>query len=94
MNAKVADTWTITFPPAENADVEKALQEDGYPISNEGLRDWILDGIKYRNPDVIARAQRWIKENPAKVDAAKTLLQKIGRAAPFIFQTLRRRPPT
>jgi len=83
------EIWPVKISRAEAATVEKALVEDGYPASPEGLKDWIMDGIKYRGPDIVARAKRWMEKNPEKVEALKTLGVTLGKNVPFFLRALR-----
>jgi len=89
MNEPALEIWSVALTRTQAAVVEEVLKEDGYPADKDGLRDWILDGIKYRQPDVIVKAQRWIKDNPEKVDMARKAVVTLGRSIPFFLRSLR-----
>ena len=83
------EIWPLAFTREQAATVEAALKEDGYTLDKEGLRDWVVDGIRLRHPDVLAKVQRWMKENPEKVSAFRNLTATLGRNIPAMLRAWR-----
>jgi hypothetical protein len=90
MNAPpVLEIWPLAFTREQAAVVEQALKDDGYALDKDGLRDWVVDGIKLRHPDVLAKVQKWMRENPEKVGAFRNLTATLGRNIPAMLRAWR-----
>jgi hypothetical protein len=84
----VLEIWPLHMTRAQAETVEEALRQDGYAIDKDGLRDWVLDGIKLRHPDALTKVQRWMQDNPEKMEALKKTGIALGRNVPFFLRAV------
>lgn len=84
----VEDIWNLRFSSPESRRVEKALSEDGYEATPEGLAEWVLDGIEDGSRgDALSRLQKWMKQNPEKVNSFRLGAAVLMRNIPEILRT-------